>query len=136
MDDCVFCRIVRGELPASKVYEDEHTLAFLNIMAGNPGHTLVIAKPHRENIYTLEDELAEAVMRTTTRIARAVRQAAGCEGVTLFQANEVAGGQTVFHFHLHVLPRTTGDSLPGVWPATAPTRAELDEMAERLRAAL
>jgi histidine triad (HIT) family protein len=136
MDDCVFCRIVRGELPASKVYEDEHTLAFLNIMAGNPGHTLVIAKPHRENIYTLEDELAEAVIRTSTRVARAVRQAAGCEGVTLFQANEVAGGQTVFHFHLHVLPRTTGDSLPGVWPATAPTRTELDEMAERLRAAL
>ncbi|MBS0356747.1 MAG: HIT family protein [Proteobacteria bacterium] len=136
MDDCVFCRIVRGELPASKVYEDEHTLAFMNIMAGNPGHTLVIAKPHRENIYTLEDELAEAVFRTTTRIAKAVRQAAGCEGVSLFQANEVAGGQTVFHFHLHVLPRTTGDKLPGVWPATSPSRTELDEMAARLRAAL
>ena len=136
MDDCIFCRIVRGELPASKVYEDEHTLAFMNIMAGNPGHTLVIAKPHRENIYTLEDGLAEAVFRTTTRVAKAVREAAGCEGVSLFQANEVAGGQTVFHFHLHVLPRVTGDKLPGVWPATAPSRVELDEMAARLRAAL
>ena len=136
MDDCIFCRIVRGELPASKVYEDEHTLAFMNIMAGNPGHTLVIAKPHRENLYTLEDELGAAVFRTTTRVAKAVRKVAGCEGTTLFQANEVAGGQTVFHFHIHVLPRTTGDSLPGVWPATAPTREALDEMAARLRAAL
>jgi len=136
MEDCVFCRIVRGELPASKVYEDEHTLAFLNIMAGNPGHTLVIAKPHRENIYTLEDELAEAVIRTSTRVARAVRQAAGCEGVTLFQANEVAGGQTVFHFHIHVLPRYTNDKLLPFWPASSPGREALDDMAARLRAVL
>ena len=136
MDDCVFCRIARGELPASKVYEDEHTLAFLNIMAGSPGHTLVIAKLHRENIYTLEDELAEAVMRTTTRVAKAVRQAAGCDGVTLFQANEVAGGQTVFHFHIHVLPRFNDDKLLPFWPASSPSREALDAMAERLRAVI
>ncbi|MGL4407613.1 MAG: HIT family protein [Zoogloea sp.] len=136
MDDCVFCRIVRGELPASKVYEDEHTLAFMNIMAGNPGHTLVISKAHRENIYTLEDELAAAVFQSTPRIARAVKAATGCEGITLFQANEVAGGQTVFHFHLHILPRHPGDSLPGVWPATAPGREALDAMAARIVRAL
>ena len=136
MDDCVFCRIVRGELPASKVYEDEHTLAFMNIMAGNPGHTLVISKAHRENIYTLEDELAAAVFQSTPRIARAVKAATGCEGITLFQANEVAGGQTVFHFHLHILPRHPGDSLPGVWPATAPGREALDAMAARIAGAL
>lgn len=136
MDDCVFCRIVRGELPASKVYEDERTLAFMNIMAGNPGHTLVISKAHRENIYTLEDELAAAVFQTTPRIARAVKAATGCEGITLFQANEVAGGQTVFHFHLHILPRHPGDSLPGVWPATAPGREALDAMAARIAGAL
>ena len=67
MDTCVFCRIVRGELPASVIHEDEHTLAFMNIMAGNPGHALVIVKPHVENIYTLDDALAAAVFRTTTR---------------------------------------------------------------------
>ncbi|HMY51165.1 MAG TPA: HIT domain-containing protein [Rhodocyclaceae bacterium] len=136
MDTCVFCRIVRGELPASVIHEDEHTLAFMNIMAGNPGHALVIVKPHVENIYTLDDALAAAVFRTTTRVAKAVRAAAGCEGVSLFQANEVAGGQTVFHFHIHVLPRLPGDALPGVWPAVAPSREALDAMAARLRAAL
>ncbi|HNI81457.1 MAG TPA: HIT domain-containing protein, partial [Rhodocyclaceae bacterium] len=73
MDTCVFCRIVRGELPASVIHEDEHTLAFMNIMAGNPGHALVIVKPHVENIYTLDDALAAAVFRTTTRVAKAVR---------------------------------------------------------------
>lgn len=136
MDDCVFCRIVRGELPASKVYEDEHTLAFLNIVAAHPGHVLVIAKPHVENLYGLDDTLAAAVFQATTRVARAVKEVTGCDGTTIFQANEVAGGQTVFHFHLHVLPRFTDDKLLPFWPASAPPREALDEMAGRLRTAL
>ena len=95
MDDCIFCRLVRGELPISKIDEDEHTLSFLNIMAAHPGHGLVIVKPHVENIYSLDDTLAAAVFQATARLARAVKAATGCDGVTLFQANEVAGGQTV-----------------------------------------
>jgi histidine triad (HIT) family protein len=136
MDDCIFCRLVRGELPISKIHEDEHTLSFLNIVAAHPGHGLVIVKPHVENIYDLDDTLAAAVFQATTRLARAVKAATGCDGVTLFQANEVAGGQTVFHFHIHVLPRYKGDELLPFWPATAPTREALDEMAARLRDAL
>jgi len=136
MDDCVFCRIVRGELPASKIHEDEHTLAFMNIMAAHPGHALVIVKPHRENVYELEAALAAAVFQTTARVARAVRAATGCEGVTLFQANEVAGGQTVFHFHIHVLPRFTNDRLLPFWSASTPDREALDTMAARLHDAL
>ncbi len=126
MDDCIFCRLVRGELPISKIHEDEHTLSFLNIVAAHPGHGLVIVKPHVENIYDLDDTLAAAVFQATTRLARAVKAATGCEGVTLFQANEAAGGQTVFHFHIHVLPRYKGDELLPFWPATAPTREALD----------
>ena len=108
-DNCVFCRIARGELPAAKVFEDEHTLAIMDIQSVNPGHMLVLVKPHRANIYALEDELAGAVFRTAARMARAAKRAFGCEGVTLFQANEKAGAQTVFHFHIHVLPRWEGD---------------------------
>ena len=114
MDDCIFCRIVKGELPASKIHEDEHTLSFMNIMAAHPGHALVIVKPHRKDIFELDDTLSAAV----------------------FQANEVAGGQTVFHFHIHVLPRFNDDKLLPFWPASAPNRAALDAMAERLREAL
>lgn len=135
-DNCVFCRIARGELPASKVFEDEHTLAIMDIQSVNPGHMLVLVKPHRANIYALEDELAGAVFRTAARMARAAKKAVGCEGVTLLQANEKAGAQTVFHFHIHVLPRYKGDELLPFWPATAPTREALDEMAARLRDAL
>ena len=136
MDNCVFCRIVRGELPASKVYEDEHTLAIMDIQSVNPGHSLVLVKPHRENLYALDDELAGAAMRTAARVARAAKKALGCEGVSLFQANEPAGAQTVFHFHIHVLPRWEGDGMGLAWPVKNPSREALEAVAARLRAAL
>jgi histidine triad (HIT) family protein len=136
MHECVFCRIVSEDLPCSKVFEDEHTLVIMDLQSVNPGHMLVLVKPHRENIYALEDELAGAVFRTAARMARAVKQAFACEGVTLLQANEKAGAQTVFHFHIHVLPRWENDGMALAWPAKNPDRAALEAMAEKLRAAL
>jgi histidine triad (HIT) family protein len=136
MDSCVFCRIVNGELPASKVYEDASTLVFMDLQSVNPGHVLVVVKPHCANVYELDDELAGAAFRTAARMARAVKSAFGCEGVTLFQANEKAGAQTVFHFHIHVLPRWEGDGMELAWPAKNPSREALEAMAEKLRAAL
>ena len=135
-ENCVFCRIAQGELPVSKVFEDEHTLAIMDIQSVNPGHMLVLVKPHRANIYALEDELASAVFRTAARMARAAKKAFGCEGVTLLQANEKAGAQTVFHFHIHVLPRWEGDGMELAWPAKNPPREALEEMATKLRGAL
>ena len=136
MENCVFCRIVAGELPASRVYEDDATVAFMDLQSVNPGHLLVAVKPHCANIYELNDELAGAVFRTSARMARAVKQVTGCQGVTLFQANEKAGAQTVFHFHIHVLPRWEDDGMALAWPAKNPPRAALEEMAGKLRAAL
>ena len=136
MENCVFCRIAKGELPASKVYEDDSTIAFMDLQSVNPGHMLVVVKPHRANIYELDDDLAGAAMRTAAKMARAAKKAYGCEGVTLFQANEPAGAQTVFHFHIHVLPRWEGDGMALAWPAKNPTREALEEMATKLRAAL
>ncbi|HRP22926.1 MAG TPA: HIT family protein [Thauera sp.] len=136
MENCVFCRIAQGELPASKVFEDEHTLAIMDIQSVNPGHMLVLLKPHRANVYELDDSLAGAAFRTAARMARAAKQAFGCEGVTLLQANEKAGAQTVFHFHIHVLPRWEGDGMELAWPVKNPPREELEAMAEKLRAAL
>ena len=135
-DNCVFCRIARGELPAAKVFEDEHTLAIMDIQSVNPGHMLVLVKPHRANVYALEDELAGAVFRTAARMARAAKQAFACEGVTLLQANEKAGAQTVFHFHIHVLPRWEGDGMELAWPGKNPSREALEGMAVELRGAL
>jgi histidine triad (HIT) family protein len=136
MDNCVFCKIVAKQIPANVVYEDEHTIAFMDIGAVNPGHMLVACKPHVENVFGLDDTLAAAVMRTTARVARALKGAFAPEGVNLFQANGAAAEQTVFHFHVHVLPRRTGDGMKLVWPVQNPPREELQRNAEALRAAL
>lgn len=136
MDNCVFCRIARGELPASTVYEDDHVLVIMDIQSVNPGHMLVLVKAHHDNIYTLDAGLVAAAFGTAARMARAVKQAYGCEGVTLLQANEIAGAQTVFHFHIHVLPRWRDDGMALAWPAKNPSREALEEMALRVRAAL
>jgi histidine triad (HIT) family protein len=136
MDTCVFCKIVAKQIPAHVVYEDEHTIAFMDIGAVNPGHMLVASKAHVENVFGLDDALAAAVMRTTARVARALKAELAPEGVNLFQANGAAAEQTVFHFHVHVLPRRTGDGMKLVWPVKNPPRDELARNAELLRAAL
>ena len=136
MENCVFCRIVRGEIPATTVYEDDMTLAFMDIGSVNPGHMLVAAKAHVENLYGVDDALAGALLRTTARVARAAKQALRPQGLSLFQANEKAGGQTVFHLHIHVLPRWEDDGMELAWPIKNPPREELERVAAQLRAAL
>jgi histidine triad (HIT) family protein len=136
MSDCIFCRIMAGQIPAARVHEDELTLAFMDIGQVNPGHVLVAVKPHVEDIFGLDDALAAAVFRTTARVARAVNQAFAPQGVTLYQANGAAAGQTVFHFHLHIVPRHDKDGMELVWPAKNPPREQLEANAARIRTAL
>ena len=136
MSECVFCNIVAGQIPSAKVHEDELTLAFMDIGEVSPGHVLVTVKPHVENIYGLNDTLAAAVFQTAARVARAVKNAYSPEGVTLYQANGVAAGQTVFHFHLHLVPRYTRDGMRLTWPTKNPPREQLEANAAKLRAAL
>ena len=134
--ECIFCKIVQGQIPCAKVYEDELTLAFMDIGQASEGHVLVASKRHAANLLELTAEEAGAVMQTAQRIAAAAAQTFEPEGITLFQANGTAGGQTVFHFHLHVLPRRTGDGLSIVWQRNEPGMQTLNDYAERLRAAL
>lgn len=136
MTDCVFCKIVRGEVPSTKVHEDEHTIAFMDIGHVNPGHTIVALKAHVETIYGLDDMQAAAIFRTATRIAKAAKKALSPAGMTLLQANEVAGWQTVPHFHMHVLPRHDNDGAVLTWPAKRPPREDLERYAAQIRAAL
>jgi histidine triad (HIT) family protein len=136
MSDCVFCKIVAGQIPSTKVHEDGLTLAFMDIGQVNPGHVLVAVKAHVANIFGLNDALAAAVFQSATRVARAVNKAYTPGGVMLYQANGPAAGQTVHHFHLHVVPRYDPDGMQLTWPATNPPRELLEENAARIRAAL
>jgi histidine triad (HIT) family protein len=136
MNDCVFCKIVDGQIPSTNVHEDGLTLAFMDIGEVNPGHVLVAVKSHVENIFGLDDRLAAAVFQTVTRVARAVNKAYSPEGVTLYQANGSAAGQTVYHFHLHLVPRYDNDGMHLTWPAKNPPREQLEANAAKIRAAL
>jgi histidine triad (HIT) family protein len=134
--DCVFCKLAAKQIPASIVYEDETTLAFMDLGQVNPGHVLVACKAHADNVYALDEAQAAAVFRTTVHVARAVRAAFDPPGLSIYQANGVPAGQTVFHFHLHVLPRHNGDGMQLTWPVKNPPREKLEAYCAQIRARL
>jgi histidine triad (HIT) family protein len=136
MSDCVFCRIVARQIPATVVHEDEHTLAFMDLGQVNPGHVLVAVKAHVENVFGLDAAQASAVSLAMLRVARAIRDAFAPQGLSVYQANGKAAGQTVFHYHVHLVPRHEGDGMALAWPAKNPTREKLEEYAGKIRASL
>lgn len=133
MSDCVFCRIVAGQIPSTRVYEDEHTVAFMDLGQVNPGHVLVTVKKHAANLFELDDVQAAAVAQASTRVARAIRDAFGPAGLSVYQANGKAAGQTVFHYHVHLLPRHDADGMELIWPVKNPPRETLEGYAQKIR---
>jgi histidine triad (HIT) family protein len=116
MSDCIFCKIIDGEIPASKVYEDEHVLAFLDISQVTKGHTLVIPKVHKENVYELTPEIASHLFSVVPKITNAMKTEFNPIGLNLLNNNGELAGQSVFHFHLHIIPRYgQGDGFGAVW---------------------
>ena len=136
MTDCIFCKLVAGQIPSTKVHEDEHTLAFMDLGQVNPGHVLVTVKAHAENLYALSDAQAGAVLPVAAHVARAIREAFKPAGLSVYQANGKAAGQTVFHYHVHLLPRHEADGMELTWPVKNPPREQLEEYAAKIRASL
>jgi histidine triad (HIT) family protein len=127
----------RGEADSRDVvHEDEDTLAFMDIGQVNPGHVLVTVKKHADNIFSLDEAQAAAVFRSAAKVARAIRGAFEPQGLSVYQANGRAAGQTVFHLHLHLVPRYEGDGMALTWPVKNPPREKLAEYAEKIRAKL
>ena len=136
MSNCIFCRIVAKEIPAAVVFEDEHALAFMDAGQVNPGHVLVAAKGHAENLYELSDAQAGALLCAAARVARAIRDAYKPEGLSVYQANGKVAWQSVFHYHMHLVPRHEGDGMALTWPAKNPPREKLAEYAGQIRKTL
>ena len=140
MDDCVFCRIINGIEPASVVYSDNEVLAFVDTTPVNPGHLLVIPKVHAAELSELDPETGGHMFKVAMRIAEASRRSGiKCEGVNLFLADGEAAFQDVFHVHLHVIPRFSGDRFGlklGPEYGIRPDRKELDEIAGKIGTAM
>ncbi|OIJ21363.1 HIT family protein [Anaerobacillus alkalidiazotrophicus] len=115
-ENCIFCKIVNGDIPAAKVFENEHVLAFLDISQVSKGHTLVIPKLHQENIFELKPETAKELFSVVPKISNAIKEAYQPLGLNILNNNGEIAGQTVFHYHLHLIPRYgKGDGFGAVW---------------------
>lgn len=131
----VFAKILRGEIPAFKVYEDERTLAFMDAMPQSEGHTLVIPKTNARNFFDIDPESLAELIKATQHVAKAVREAFKPDGVRIIQFNEAAAGQTVFHIHFHIVPCYEGRELKGHSRDMA-DKTQLAEHAERIKRVL
>ena len=109
-NDCTFCRIVSGDLPSFRVCEDDRTLTFMDLFPVAPGHALVITREHFSDIFEADTEALTAVAATSLRVAHAIEQALAPDGLGVFQLNRAAAGQTVFHYHMHLIPRNEGEA--------------------------
>lgn len=123
--NCIFCKIVAGEAPATRLYEDDATICFLDIFPWARGHSLVISKEHAETLFDLSPASLMATIATVQRVAPVLKEVLGAEGLNLFQANGRAAWQSVDHFHIHLIPRWVGDSLR---PPGAPSPADVDSL--------
>lgn len=115
-EDCIFCKIVEGSIPSAKVYEDEEVYAFLDLSQVSKGHTLIIPKEHTRDVLEMKPELAEAVFSRVPKIARAIQSAFDAKGMNILNNNEAIAGQSVFHMHIHLLPKyNEGEGFDAIW---------------------
>jgi histidine triad (HIT) family protein len=138
MDDCIFCKIVKGEIPSFKVYEDDRVYAFADINPVSDGHTLIIPKAHAENLGEIAEADLMAIHRASQKMYRAMRTALGADGVALMQANGRSVNQVVMHYHLHLIPRKDSESRLAVtnWELVPGDMEAIRTTSEKLAAAL
>ena len=126
--DCIFCSIIKGEIPARTIFEDENTLAFLDIFPANPGHALVIPKFHVKDIHEATADEYALIAKSAKVVADLLEEKLKPEGTTIFQMNKAPGWQTIFHAHMHVIPRWGGDSLHNPWDTVPGVDEKLNEI--------
>ena len=134
MGDCIFCKIIQGEIPATKVYEDEKVLAFMDINPLNDGHTLVVPKRHAETIFEIDSQDLIATMKVAQRLAIAIKKALNSDGMIVVQLNNKAAGQMVPHLHIHLIPRWENDGLQiGKWEIKSGDMEKIKDIAEKIK---
>lgn len=135
MDNCIFCRIIRGEIPSRTVFENDHFKAMLDVGPASKGHVLILPKEHYADLTELPEALCAEVLPLAKKIAKGLQQAYGPAGIKLVQNNGEKAGQSVRHFHLHVIPCYDGSEV-GNWVPGSPSQEELEEIASRIREVL
>lgn len=132
LNNCVFCKIIKGDIPSATVYEDEHFKAIMDISPAAKGHIIILPKQHSSNLMELDPDSASRVLLVAQKVAKAQIEVLECDGVNLLQNNGEAAGQTVNHFHIHLIPRYNGDKVVIEWPHGSYAEGEAAELAESI----
>ena len=135
-EDCIFCKLANGVFPTNMIYEDDDFAVILDAAPAARGHALIIPKQHSDNLYELPEETGARVMPLAKKIAVAMKETFHCDGVNVQQNNELAAGQTVFHFHTHIIPRFKDDKIALIWKPGKPSDEEQAETCQLLKKAL
>ena len=136
MDNCIFCKIVKGEIPSSVIYEDDNVKVILDIAPSAKGHAILLVKQHVANIFELEAELAGKIFAVVPKVATAIKEELGCDGMNILQNNGTEAGQTVFHLHIHFVPRWKNDTIQIKWTPGSYAEGEAVALAKAIRARL
>lgn len=131
-DNCIFCKIAKGEIPSTSIYEDDDFKVILDLAPATPGHALIIPKKHFANLYELDDEMAAKILPLARDMAAKMTKALGCTGFNLVQNNGETAGQTVFHFHLHLIPRYGDDAVGEMWEHLEISDTYMEDMRNKI----
>lgn len=133
MENCIFCKIANGEIPSADVYEDGDFRVILDLGPASKGHALILPKTHAANLFELPDELAQKAMIVAKKVGGKLVEALGCDGLNVVQNNGEAAGQTVFHFHMHLIPRNNGDQVGVTWNPGKLSDEDKEEILAKVR---
>nr|WP_294492830.1 HIT family protein [uncultured Mediterraneibacter sp.] len=131
--ECIFCKIAAGEIPSATLYEDEDFRVILDLGPASKGHALILPKEHYRNLYDIDEETAAKAMKLARKMVKKMTDVLGCDGYNIVQNNEPCAGQTVFHFHMHLIPRYEGDHVGLSWPAGELTEEVKTEILEKMK---
>lgn len=131
-NNCIFCKIANGEIPSSTLYEDEMVRVILDISPASKGHALILPKEHYANLYEISDEMASHVIKTAKKMAKKMQEELGSEGLNVLQNNGELAGQTVFHYHMHLIPRYQGDKVNMKWENGELSESSKEELVKKL----
>ncbi len=132
MKDCLFCKITKGEIPSTKIYEDENSFAFLDTTPVNPGHTLLVPKKHSRNLFDTNDETLQQLAPTLKKLSIAIKEGTKADGINIHINNEPASGQVIFHTHMHIIPRFADDNLK-LWSGKKYNEGEMEEVVGKIK---
>lgn len=132
-ENCIFCKIAAGEIPSATLYEDEDFRVILDLGPASKGHALILPKEHFRNLYDIDEDVAAKAMKLAKKMVKKMTDVLGCDGYNLVQNNEPCAGQTVFHFHMHLIPRYEGDQVGLGWPAGELTDEVKNEIFNKMK---